>query len=284
MRTLGIDIGSTAVKGVLLDFSEGSGDGRIDPLILPTGWNPKASGAKAVAKLLDRNGLTRADIARLVATGYGRNLVEADAAVTEITCHALGVRRLFDGFGIRTVLDIGGQDSKTIALDSEGNVLNFLMNDKCAAGTGRFLQNMAVMLGWELEDFDLLPEVAVPHPISCMCTVFAESEIVGLLAQGTDKSLLALGILDSVASRAEGMLRRVGLNAPVAFTGGTSRSRSLVHLLEKRLGQNIAVSEYSQFAGALGAAEIARRQLQGPRAKIASRENSLHRKRDENEF
>jgi predicted CoA-substrate-specific enzyme activase len=136
------------------------------------------------------------------------------------------------------------------------------MNDKCAAGTGRFLQNMAVMLGCGLEEFSSLPDELEPHPISSMCTVFAESEIVGLLAKGIDRRAIMLGILDSVASRAEGMLRRVGFSASggVAFTGGAARSRNLVRLIEKRLACRLCVDERSQYAGALGAAETARRQ------------------------
>jgi predicted CoA-substrate-specific enzyme activase len=260
MLTVGIDIGSVAVKVALLD--DGIWRGR---LIAPTGWAPNESGREALACLLKRHGIARSDVARVVATGYGRNTVEADATVTEITCHALGARRLFaqeDGTSdLRTVLDIGGQDSKAIALHKDGSVSDFLMNDKCAAGTGRFLQNMAVMLGCGLEEFSSLPDDIEPHPISSMCTVFAESEVVGLLARGVDKRALALGLLDAVASRAEGMLRRVGLIPSVAFTGGASLNGNLARLLEKRLQVSVRVGEGSQFAGALGAAEMALRQV-----------------------
>ena len=147
--TVGVDIGSVGVKAVLMRGSEWA-----DRCVVPTGWNPGETGTDACARLLERNGLTRGDVARTVATGYGRNAVEADGRVTEISCHAVGAGFLFPPFsdagaerGVRTILDIGGQDSKAIALDRGGNVVNFLMNDKCAAGTGRFLQNMAVMLG-----------------------------------------------------------------------------------------------------------------------------------------
>lgn len=259
-----MDIGSVGVKAVLM-----RGEEWVDRCVVPTGWNPGETGNEACARLAEQNGLTRADVARTVATGYGRNAVEADGRVTEISCHAVGAGFLFPfppssdegtGRGVRTILDIGGQDSKAIALDRDGNVVNFLMNDKCAAGTGRFLQNMAVMLGCTLEDFSTLPDGIEPHAVSSMCTVFAESEVVGLLARGVDKRALSLGLLDSVASRAEGMLRRVGLHEPVAFTGGVSRSRSLVRLLERRLGCAVRVSPDSQFAGALGAALLARKQ------------------------
>ena len=257
--TVGVDIGSVGVKAALMRGSEW-----VDRLVVPTGWTPGETGNEACAQLLERNGLARDDVARTMATGYGRNAVEADARVTEISCHAVGAGRLFrdgeDGRSVRTILDIGGQDSKVIALDRDGNVVNFLMNDKCAAGTGRFLQNMAVMLGCTLADFSSLPDDLEPHAVSSMCTVFAETEVVGLLARGVDKQALSLGLLDAVASRAEGMLRRVGLREPVAFTGGVSRSRSLVHLLEKRLGCAVRVSPDSQFAGALGAALLARKQ------------------------
>ena len=257
--TVGVDIGSVGVKAALVRGAEW-----IDRLVVPTGWTPGETGNEVCAQLLARNGLTRDDVARTVATGYGRNAVEADARVTEISCHAVGAGRLFrggeGGRGVRTILDIGGQDSKAIALDRDGNVVNFLMNDKCAAGTGRFLQNMAVMLGCTLADFSSLPDDVEPHAVSSMCTVFAETEVVGLLARGVDKQALSLGLLDAVASRAEGMLRRVGLHEPVAFTGGVSRSRSLVRLLERRLGCAVQVSPDSQFAGALGAALLARKQ------------------------
>jgi predicted CoA-substrate-specific enzyme activase len=263
MYAVGIDVGSVAIKVVLLE----NGDWKAR-WIAPTGWNPKESGKEALNRLLGGCGLVRGDVARVVATGYGRNAVTCDAAVTEITCHALGARRIFERRGaLRTVLDIGGQDSKAMALDRQGNVSNFLMNDKCAAGTGRFLQNMAVMLGIGLEAFSSLPGDIEPHPISSMCTVFAESEVVGLLAQGIDREALTLGILDAVASRAEGMLRRVGFSAPrgaapaegVAFTGGVSRSGNLVRLLAKRLRVPVLVDDASPYAGALGAAEFARR-------------------------
>ena len=251
--SIGVDVGSMAVKAVLLHGEEW--EARV---VLPTGWNPGEAGAQAVAQLLE-HGAARGRKVRVVATGYGRNSMEADGRVTEITCHAAGARRLFQEAGVRTILDIGGQDSKVISLDADGNVTDFLMNDKCAAGTGRFLQNMAVMLGCTLEDFSSLPEDAAPHPISSMCTVFAETEVVGQLARGVDRAALSLGLLDAVATRAEGMLRRVGLREPVAFTGGVSRSRNLVRLLERRLGCPVQVSPDSQFAGALGAAILATR-------------------------
>lgn len=249
----GIDMGSVGTKAVLFDGR------RCEHLVVPTGWNPREAGTGALEALLSRRGVSLRDVARIVTTGYGRKALPfASAAVTEITCHALGASVLYPG--VAAVLDIGGQDSKAIALDREGNVMDFLMNDKCAAGTGRFLSVMASLLEWDLDAFSVLPETVLPLKISSMCTVFAESEVVGLLAQGADKAALALGLLDAVASRAVSMLAKLGSRTPLAFTGGVSRSRSLVRLLEKRLGIPIHTSPDAQLAGALGAAHIAWRQ------------------------
>lgn len=225
----------------------------VDAVTIPTGWNSREAAERALGDLLAPRGLSRGDLGHLVATGYGRNAVaEADARITEITCHALGAAHLFPG--VRFVLDIGGQDSKVIALDGAGRVTDFLMNDKCAAGTGRFLQVMAAHLEYELEDFSRLPDDLEPLAVSSMCTVFAESEVVGLLAGGADKAALALGLLDAVAERACGMLAKLGARDAVAFTGGVSKSRNLAALLERRLGLPVLTSPHSQIAGALGAA------------------------------
>ena len=175
----------------------------------------------------------------VIATGYGRKaLKEADRQMTEITCHAAGARHLFPE--AKAVLDIGGQDSKAICLGENGEVRDFLMNDKCAAGTGRFLTSMGLLLEYEFEDWSTLPTDMAPHPISSMCAVFAESEVIGLLARGIDKRAIALGLLESIASRAEGMIKRVGgsdPNGPVVFTGGLSKSKNLATLLEKKLAR-----------------------------------------------
>jgi predicted CoA-substrate-specific enzyme activase len=203
----------------------------VDAVTIPTGWNSREAAERALGDLLAPRGLSRGDLGHLVATGYGRGAVaEADARITEITCHALGAAHLFPK--VRFVLDIGGQDSKVIALDGAGRVTDFLMNDKCAAGTGRFLHVMAAHLEYELEDFSRLPDDLEPLAVSSMCTVFAESEVVGLLAGGADKAALALGLLDAVAGRACGMLAKLGVRDAVAFTGGVSKSRNLAALLD----------------------------------------------------
>lgn len=245
LLTVGLDIGSVGVKAVLME------DGRIISTVLaPTGWNPGESGEKALRQLLEA---TETRPEKVTATGYGRKAFKgADRYVTEITCHALGAKYLFPDAG--AILDIGGQDSKAICPGGDGEVRDFLMNDKCAAGTGRFLESMAVLLEYDFRDFSELPRDMEPHPISSMCTVFAESEVIGLLARGVDKRAIALGLLDSIASRAEGMIRRLGGSGPVAFTGGLSKSGNLVSFLEKRLARKVCCSEMSQFAGAIGAA------------------------------
>lgn len=250
--SIGIDLGSMGIKAVLFDGSV------RDRIMVPTGWNPKETGEQALREIFARTGIDPSDSPPLVLTGYGRNsLGKAGPTVTEITCHAAGSAFLFPG--AETVLDIGGQDSKAISLGRGGTVCDFLMNDKCAAGTGRFLQVMAALLDMELDDFSRLPEDVPPQPISSMCTVFAESEVVSLLARGVDKHSLALGLLDSIAGRACAMLQKLGGSGPVAFTGGVSRSRNLVRLLEKRLGRPVVTSLDAPYAGAIGAALIAQK-------------------------
>lgn len=253
--TGGLDIGSVGVKAVLME------DGLIiSTALLPTGWSPEESGERAVSRLLAAAGLSAGQVAAFIATGYGRKTFKgACRYVTEITCHALGAKHLFPE--ATAILDIGGQDSKAISLGGGGEVRDFLMNDKCAAGTGRFLESMAVLLEYGFKDFSELPFDMEPHPISSMCTVFAESEVIGLLAKGVDKRAIALGLLDSIASRAEGMIKRLGENGPVAFTGGLAGSKNLVSFIEKRLARKVLRDDMSQFAGAIGAALLGSRDV-----------------------
>lgn len=249
MNAAGIDIGSVATKGVLYN-------GEVAAcVIVPTGWSPREASRMALDMMAAKAGIARAAITSIVATGYGR--VSADVAtraVTEITCHARGACSLHAG--IRTVLDIGGQDAKVIQLDCSGAVADFAMNDKCAAGTGRFLEVMARTLGVEVADFDRLADGAEPRPITSMCAVFAESEVVSLLAGGATRESVARGVLASIADRAAGLLGKIGAAGPVAFTGGLSRSRLLCSMIEKRLGMPLLTSPESQLAGALGGAVI----------------------------
>ena len=175
MYSIGVDSGSVATKGVLFD-----GEKIVKKIIVPTGWSPMTTANEVYEKL--KEGIPEEEIKKVVGTGYGRGVMDfADKKVTEITCHSKGIH--FINNDVRTILDIGGQDSKVINLDEDGNVVNFLMNDKCAAGTGRFLEVTSNILGSDITKIDELARGNNPVNISSMCTVFAESEIVSLLAQ-----------------------------------------------------------------------------------------------------
>ena len=177
--------------------------------------------------------------------------------VTEITCHARGAVHLFPGTGV--VLDIGGQDSKVINTAPDGSVQDFLMNDKCAAGTGRFLQVLSGILGMELAELGEAAGRGKPAAISSMCAVFAETEIIGLLAQGTPTADIAAGVFRSIARRMRGLAARIPLRGECTFTGGLATSPSFSRLLSEELGVPVNVPQYPQFVGAIGAALIAAR-------------------------
>ena len=202
-------------------------------------------------------GIEASAVERIVATGYGRNSVDfAHKAVTEITCHAKGA--YFQNPAIRSIIDIGGQDSKAIALNEAGGVREFAMNDKCAAGTGRFLEVMARALEVDLDGFGAMSLTAEnPARISSLCTVFAESEVISLISKGARRADIIAGIHESVAARVAAMANRVGVTAPVMMTGGVAHNIGVVRALEAKLGYPIEVSAYAQENGALGAACIA---------------------------
>ena len=177
MYSVGIDTGSVATKAVIFNGNI------MGSVIIPTGWSPRDASREALDRLLLQSGIERESIQSIIVTGYGRALADfADQAVTEIACHGRGA--FFLNNSVRTVLDIGGQDSKAISLDEQGSVTDFVMNDKCAAGTGRFLEVMAHLLGGEVQDLDRMAAGAEAQVISNMCTVFAESEVISLLAKG----------------------------------------------------------------------------------------------------
>lgn len=248
MFSIGVDSGSVATKGVLFD-----GEKIVKKVIIPTGWSPKST-SKQVYELLS-DGIDKKEMKKVVGTGYGRGVMDfVDKKVTEITCHSKGV--YFLNKNIRTILDVGGQDSKVINLDRDGNVFNFIMNDKCAAGTGRFLEITSNLLGSDIENIDNLAEGNVPVNISSMCTVFAESEIVSLLAQNISTGDVAAGILKSIANKSTSMLSRGEILDEVAFTGGLAKSKVLVKMIEEILDKKIFVAQDSQLMGALGAAVI----------------------------
>ncbi|HHV62570.1 MAG TPA: 2-hydroxyglutaryl-CoA dehydratase [Firmicutes bacterium] len=254
MITAGVDIGSLSAKAVLLDIDRGEVLGYS---IMPTGASSRDAAERVLAEAASRAGVDVGQIGRVVATGYGRIAVPfASKKVTEITCHARGAYHLFPQ--TRTVIDIGGQDSKVIRLGKDGRVVDFVMNDKCAAGTGRFLEVMARALEVSLEDMGRLSDLARERlTISSMCTVFAESEVVSLIAEGHPKEDIIRGLHDAVSERVAGMAERVGLENGVTMTGGVAKNAGVVRSLEERLGVKISRPEEPQIVGALGAALIA---------------------------
>lgn len=247
--TVGIDVGSTATKAVVFN---GAGHRGVE---IPTGWNPKESGEKAFQEVLSREGVPAQRIGMVIGTGYGRvSLPFADRKVTEIACHARGAAFLFPG--TRLVIDIGGQDSKVIAVNSDGSVSDFIMNDKCAAGTGRFLQVMTGVLDVTLDELGALASSSSPAAVSSMCTVFAESEIIGLMARGIEKGAIAAGIVDSIARKVQGLVQRLYVGGEVTFTGGIARNPDIARMVGAKLGIELNVPEAPQMIGALGAALV----------------------------
>lgn len=250
MYSIGIDIGSVASKGVIFD-----GDKVTTKVILPTGWSPKETGEKVLEQLLAEEKIDRNKVKTIIGTGYGRVALSfIDKKVTEITCHGVGAHYL--DATVRTVIDIGGQDSKVIKLDDKGNVIDFLMNDKCAAGTGRFLQVMAHALEIDISQLSEVAQGASPQNINSMCTVFAESEVVSLMAEGASKESIAAGLVQSVANKTYSLVSKVGVESKVFFSGGVSQNPLLKEYLGKKLGVEIYTSEIAQFIGAIGAAVI----------------------------
>ncbi|MEJ2529972.1 MAG: acyl-CoA dehydratase activase, partial [Gammaproteobacteria bacterium] len=217
---------------------------------------------EALAHLLEEHNLTHDDVHYLIATGYGRKLFkEADDSISEITANAIGAHETGKAFGgVRTIINIGGQDSKAIQLDEDGHVANFAMNDKCAAGTGRFLDVTARNLEIDLEelgDYHFNAENA-PLAINSTCTVFAESEIIGMLAKGHGKGEIVAGIHYSIAKRTVRLAKRVGIEDRVYFDGGPALNKGLVAALEEEMQREIIVPEHPQTTTAFGAAVLAR--------------------------
>lgn len=252
---IGIDSGSTMCKAVLFQDSR-----PVDVLISKTGWNPKVSARQNADLLLERNRLAPEDVV-FAATGYGRESLDfTEHVFTEIICHAFGGMHLVPK--VQGVIDIGGQDSKVIRI-SNGKVVDFLMNDKCAAGTGRFLSMACESLGIELANIDGFVNLEEFTPINSMCAVFAESEIIGLLSTGTDRSKIMAGVLQSIAQRIRQMIERLGFSpgAPLLMTGGLSRSKALLEAIAKAAGLEIITHAYAPYAGALGACICAQQRV-----------------------
>ena len=254
---MGVDIGSTASKCVVLK----NGVDIVSSSAVHAGTGTSGP-ARAVASALEDAGLRREDITAVTATGYGRQLFEgADFIVSELSCHAIGAHAVCPI--AHTVIDIGGQDAKVIRIGENGRLENFVMNDKCAAGTGRFLEVMARVL--ELDVSELAGHDALakkPAPISSTCTVFAESEVISQLAAGTDINDLIAGIHESVAVRTATLARRLGIVGAVAMTGGVAKNAGVVRALEKELQFKLFVPETAQINGAHGAAIYAWNKLE----------------------
>ena len=249
MIVAGIDAGSTTIKVTLYDGT------RMESWLGLAGWNPQAEATALLAQAVRNWGTTVESIDYIIGTGYGRvNLSFVTKNMTEITCHGKGAAFLYPG--VRTVIDVGGQDAKAIRVVDNGKVVDFIMNDKCAAGTGRFMQVMAHALGLDVASMariELLPGEEV-CTINSMCTVFAESEVIGLLNQGCSRQAIMAGIYQSIASRIGTMAATVGLEAPIIFTGGVSQNTMLCKELENKLQKSVIVPKQAIFAGSIGAA------------------------------
>ena len=246
MRVLGLDIGSRSVDAVWLD-----GDTIVDWAVADSGFDP----GSAAAAFVERGAHDA-----IVSTGYGRHAAKerfGGSAVTEITAYGIGASALFPEAA--SVLDIGGQDTKVISLGRGGRVVDFEMNDKCAAGTGKFLEVMARALGYALEEMaDEALAAGSGVAISSMCTVFAESEVTGLVHRGEDRARIARGLHDSIARRTLGSLKRVNAQGPLVFAGGVAKNPAMVSLISEGFSGEVLIPEQAQIVGAYGAALSAR--------------------------
>ncbi|RLB43040.1 MAG: 2-hydroxyglutaryl-CoA dehydratase [Deltaproteobacteria bacterium] len=251
----GVDTGSLSTEVVIIDQDLNM----VAYSIEQTGSDPIAASEAAMDNALSKAGITRDRIKKIIATGYGRISVPfADKKITEISCHAAGAYHLFPDTG--TVVDIGGQDSKVIHVGPGGKVLDFAMNDKCAAGTGRFLEVMASTFGLSLDEMgELSLKAKEAMPISSVCTVFAESEVISLIAQNKPRENIILGLHTAIVNRVWNMAQTVGIHPELTMTGGVAKNRGVVALFEKKVGRPIHVYKEPQIIGALGAALLASR-------------------------
>ena len=255
MICAGIDAGSRAIKVVLVDADSLE---MVGSAVADQGIQQDALACRLFERVLNDNGLSRRDVRTVVATGYGRETVSlADTRITEVTCHACGVHRLVPE--ARTVIEIGGQDSKLLRLDGDGSIRDFAMNDRCAAGTGRFMEMLATRLGLAMDDLGAAADNSrAPAVISSMCVVFAETEIVGLLAAGTSPEDIVAGVQKAVAARVVAMAGR-SLTPPVILTGGVGMIAGMASALASAVSLPVAVAPIPQMTGALGAATLAAR-------------------------
>jgi len=249
----GIDVGSTQTKAIILNEERRI----VGRALIDTGAYISQAAERSFAKALEDSGLRREEVGYVVGTGYGRFKVTfGDAQITEISCHARGANLIFPN--TRTVIDMGGQDAKGIKIGEAGDVKDFVMNDKCAAGTGRFLANSAEALGLPLDAIGPLALKGTnPVRLSTVCAVFVESDIMSYVAQGKKMEDILAGVHSAIAARTIALVRRVGIEPEVTFTGGVSLNIGMVKALEQKLEMPLNVSPESHFVGAIGAALMA---------------------------
>ncbi|MCJ7669647.1 MAG: acyl-CoA dehydratase activase [Dehalococcoidia bacterium] len=253
MYFAGVDIGSTMTKVVLIDKSSNL----LSAIKGPTGPEYRQLANEVMRQALEQATLQIDNISYIVATGYGRlNVPFADRQITELSCHARGVSSLFPN--VRTAIDIGGQDAKCMKINN-GRLTSFVMNDKCAAGTGRFLEVTAATLGIRLEDMgDIALRATKKIPISSLCTIFAQQEVVALLSRGEKLENILAGLHDALASRIAALARRLGIEPDLVLTGGVAKNTGMVRAMKESLGCEIFVPEEPLLTGALGAAILAK--------------------------
>ena len=257
LTVAGVDIGAATAKAVVLDSSR-----ILSSAIMPTGHLVAQAGESIIRKALEKVGLSFNDLKYIISTGYGRRAVSfANNAVTEIICHAKGVSLVLPQ--AKTIIDIGGQDSKVISLDGNGNVINFVMNDKCAAGTGRFLEVIAGVLEIDINEIGSISLLSKePCQIGSTCTVFAESEMVSLRAEGKLREDIIAGMHKAMTHRIAIMGRSVGFRKEVVLTGGVAKNAGIRRAMEEEIGLQILIPEEPQIIGALGAAILAKTELE----------------------
>ncbi|MCK6540500.1 MAG: acyl-CoA dehydratase activase [Anaerolineales bacterium] len=249
----GVDVGSTQTKAIIINEAREI----VGRSLIDTGANVVLAAENAYNEALKISGIREEEVEYVIGTGYGRYRVTfGNTQVTEISCHARGAAHMFPG--TKTVLDMGGQDTKAIHVNSKGEVLDFCMNDKCAAGTGRFLGAAAAALDIPLDDLgNVAMKAERPVKISTTCTVFAESEVLSWLGKGRKIEDILWGVHLSIASRSIGLMRRVGIEDEITFTGGVTKNAGMIKALEQALGTKLNISADSHYMGALGAALFA---------------------------
>jgi len=262
----GVDVGSTQTKAVIID-EEGKIAGRS---LIDTGANVIKAAETSYVDALKEGNIDEEEVEYIVGTGYGRYRVTfGNTQVTEISCHGRGAVHLFPN--TRTVVDMGGQDTKAISVNAVGEITDFCMNDKCAAGTGRFLQAAASALEIPLDELGPLSlRGSKPIKISTTCTVFAESEVLAWIGKGKKIEDILWGVHKSIATRSVGLMRRVGINDEITFTGGVSRNEGMVKALEERLEKPLNISDDCHYMGALGAAMFALDHVMTGRTPVSS--------------